>query len=79
MLNFFPLVILTDEIGNYQMPFEEQVGLHPTFEDMQILVSRERKRPQFPDAWKQNSQVRMDDYFIFHFFKVCQDLFVLLV
>ncbi|XP_063951990.1 bone morphogenetic protein receptor type-2-like [Lytechinus pictus] len=45
-----------DEIGNYQMPFEEQVGLHPTFEDMQVLVSRERKRPQFPDAWKQNSQ-----------------------
>ncbi|XP_041459768.1 bone morphogenetic protein receptor type-2-like [Lytechinus variegatus] len=45
-----------DEMGNYQMPFEEQVGLHPTFEDMQVLVSRERKRPQFPDAWKQNSQ-----------------------
>ncbi|XP_071493800.1 uncharacterized protein [Diadema antillarum] len=45
-----------DDMGNYQMPFEVEVGQHPTFEDMQILVSRERKRPQFPDAWKENSQ-----------------------
>ncbi|MBN3270395.1 BMPR2 protein, partial [Polyodon spathula] len=33
-------------------------GNHPTFEDMQVLVSREKQRPKFPEAWKENSLVR---------------------
>ena len=36
----------------YQLPYELQLGLHPTFEDMQVAVSRNKTRPPFPDMWK---------------------------
>ncbi|XP_020772713.1 bone morphogenetic protein receptor type-2 [Boleophthalmus pectinirostris] len=39
----------------YQMAFQAEAGNHPTFEDMQVLVSREKQRPKFPEAWKENS------------------------
>lgn len=42
----------------YQMAFQAEAGNHPTFEDMQVLVSREKQRPKFPEAWKENSLVR---------------------
>ncbi|XP_070536397.1 bone morphogenetic protein receptor type-2-like isoform X1 [Ptychodera flava] len=41
-------------VPDYQLPFEAIIGQHPNFEEMQVLVSREKKRPQFPDAWKEN-------------------------
>ncbi|XP_072021284.1 uncharacterized protein [Amphiura filiformis] len=44
------------DIGDYKMPYQDDVGSHPSFEEMQILVSRDRKRPAFPDAWKENNQ-----------------------
>lgn len=43
---------------DYQMAFQAEAGNHPTFEDMQVLVSREKQRPKFPEAWKENSLVR---------------------
>lgn len=43
----------------YQMAFQAEAGNHPTFEDMQVLVSREKQRPKFPEAWKENSLVRL--------------------
>lgn len=42
---------------DYQMAFQAEAGNHPTFEDMQVLVSREKQRPKFPEAWKENSLV----------------------
>lgn len=39
------------------MAFQAEAGNHPTFEDMQVLVSREKQRPKFPEAWKENSLV----------------------
>lgn len=42
----------------FQTAFQIEVGNHPTFEDMQVLVSREKQRPKFPEAWKENSLVR---------------------
>lgn len=41
------------------MAFQAEAGNHPTFEDMQVLVSREKQRPKFPEAWKENSLVCM--------------------
>ena len=41
------------------MAFQAEAGNHPTFEDMQVLVSREKQRPKFPEAWKENSLVRL--------------------
>ncbi|XP_069010602.1 bone morphogenetic protein receptor type-2-like [Embiotoca jacksoni] len=39
----------------YQLAFQAELGNHPSFEDMQILVVREKYRPRFPEAWKENS------------------------
>ncbi|XP_067349657.1 bone morphogenetic protein receptor type-2-like isoform X2 [Channa argus] len=44
-----------ESVPEYQMAFQAEVGNHPTFEDMQVLVSREKQRPKFPEAWKENS------------------------
>lgn len=34
-----------ESIPEYQMAFQTEVGNHPTFEDMQVLVSRENRDP----------------------------------
>ncbi|XP_061463950.1 bone morphogenetic protein receptor type-2 isoform X1 [Rhineura floridana] len=44
-----------ESVPEFQMAFQTEVGNHPTFEDMQVLVSREKQRPKFPEAWKENS------------------------
>ncbi|XP_034780180.2 bone morphogenetic protein receptor type-2-like [Acipenser ruthenus] len=44
-----------ETVPEYQMAFLMEAGNHPTFEDMQVLVSREKQRPKFPEAWKENS------------------------
>jgi len=36
----------------YQLPFEAEVGVHVSFEEMQVAVSRNKVRPTFPDLWK---------------------------
>ena len=46
------------EMPPYKLPFSDELCQHPTFEDMQVHVSRGRKRPAFPDAWKENNQVK---------------------
>lgn len=51
------LLPLGESVPDYQMAFQAEVGNHPTFEDMQVLVSREKQRPKFPEAWKENSLV----------------------
>uniref|UniRef100_A0A8C7N1I9 receptor protein serine/threonine kinase n=1 Tax=Oncorhynchus kisutch TaxID=8019 RepID=A0A8C7N1I9_ONCKI len=44
-----------EAVPDYQMAFQAEAGNHPSFEDMQVLVSREKERPKFPEAWKENS------------------------
>lgn len=44
-----------ETVPEYQMAFQTEAGNHPSFEDMQVLVSREKQRPKFPEAWKENS------------------------
>ncbi|TNN69541.1 Bone morphogenetic protein receptor type-2 [Liparis tanakae] len=34
---------------------QAELGNHPSFEDMQVLVSRDKFRPRFPESWKENS------------------------
>lgn len=46
-----------ESVPEFQMAFQTEAGNHPTFEDMQVLVSREKQRPLFPEAWKENSLV----------------------
>ncbi|ELU02740.1 hypothetical protein CAPTEDRAFT_117843 [Capitella teleta] len=40
----------------YQLPFQAELGLHPSFEQMQVWVSRNKQRPPFPDIWKDTNQ-----------------------
>ncbi|XP_077947158.1 bone morphogenetic protein receptor type-2 isoform X3 [Gasterosteus aculeatus] len=44
-----------DPVPEYQLAFQEELGNHPSFEEMQILVGKEKFRPKFPEAWKDNS------------------------
>uniref|UniRef100_A0A8C5CHJ5 receptor protein serine/threonine kinase n=1 Tax=Gadus morhua TaxID=8049 RepID=A0A8C5CHJ5_GADMO len=44
-----------ESVPEYQVAFQAEAGNHPVFEDMQVLVSREKQRPKFPEAWKENS------------------------
>ena len=46
-----------ESVPEYQLAFQAELGNHPTFEEMQILVAREKFRPRFPEAWKENSLV----------------------
>lgn len=41
-------------VAEYQLPFEDEVGLHPTLEDMQDLVVRRKQRPIIKEHWKNN-------------------------
>ncbi|XP_078580796.1 uncharacterized protein LOC144864510 isoform X2 [Branchiostoma floridae x Branchiostoma japonicum] len=43
-------------VPEYMQPFQAELGQHPTFEELQVIVSREKRRPQLSDAWRENSQ-----------------------
>jgi len=37
--------------SDYQLPFEEEIGQHPSLEDMQEIVAQQKKRPLMKDDW----------------------------
>lgn len=39
-------------IAEYQLPFEEEVGQHPSLEDMQECVVHKKQRPSLRPTWK---------------------------
>jgi len=45
---------------DYRLPFEAEVGAHPSFEEMQVAVARNKLRPAFPDMWKNTNMVTTD-------------------
>lgn len=48
---------LTDQEGpvpEYHLPFEEEVGQHPTLDDMQECVVAQKARPAIRDCWRKN-------------------------
>ncbi|GLH05419.1 Receptor protein serine/threonine kinase [Gryllus bimaculatus] len=47
------------EVPPYRLPFEAEVGHHPTFEQMQGLVTRHKARPLFPETWWDWAGVRL--------------------
>uniref|UniRef100_A0AAY5KDF3 Serine/threonine-protein kinase receptor n=1 Tax=Esox lucius TaxID=8010 RepID=A0AAY5KDF3_ESOLU len=38
-------------VGEYMLPFEEEIGLHPSLEDLQEVVVHKKMRPVLKDAW----------------------------
>lgn len=49
-------------IGEYRLPFEEEVGQHPSLEDMQESVVQRKVRPAIQEHWKQH-QVKSQYFF----------------
>ncbi|XP_061181387.1 uncharacterized protein LOC133189957 [Saccostrea echinata] len=43
-------------VPDYQMPYQQEAGSQPTFEEMQILVSRNKVRPKMPEVWQSHNQ-----------------------
>ncbi|XP_037090850.1 bone morphogenetic protein receptor type-2-like [Pollicipes pollicipes] len=43
------------DVPQYRLPFEAEIGSHPSFDQMQVLVARNRARPLFPDVWKETN------------------------
>lgn len=42
-------------VPDYRLPFEEEVGQHPTLEDMQESVVQRKIRPTIPQTWRHHS------------------------
>lgn len=42
-------------VPEYRLPFEEEVGQHPTLEDMQESVVQRKVRPTIPDSWRKHT------------------------
>lgn len=51
-----------EAVPEYQLAFQAELGNHPSFEEMQILVAREKFRPRLPEAWKENSLVGVSSH-----------------
>ncbi|KAK7480963.1 hypothetical protein BaRGS_00027778, partial [Batillaria attramentaria] len=43
-------------VPEYKPPFHAEVGANPTFEEMQMIVVRGKRRPKFPEVWKETNQ-----------------------
>ncbi|XP_037781541.1 activin receptor type-2A-like [Penaeus monodon] len=41
-------------VPEYHLPFEEEVGQHPTLDDMQECVVAQKARPAIRDCWRKN-------------------------
>ena len=54
---------MVDPVKQYQMPFEAEVGLHPSLEDMQDVVVTRKQRPPFTAEWMQDV-VRLFNSFV---------------
>ncbi|EEC01733.1 activin receptor type II, putative, partial [Ixodes scapularis] len=48
------LVRRTGPVDEYMLPFEEEVGQHPTLEDMQEAVVNKKVRPRIKDHWRKH-------------------------
>lgn len=44
-------LFLSGPVGDYRMPFEEEVGSHPSLEDLQQAVVHKKIRPKFRADW----------------------------
>lgn len=38
-------------VGEYMLPFEDEIGQHPSLEDLQDVVVHKKMRPVMKDCW----------------------------
>lgn len=55
--------MLTGPVDEYMLPFEEEVGQHPSLEDMQEVVVHKKLRPCLRDCWQKHA-VSKDKSFV---------------
>ncbi|KAG8004678.1 Activin receptor type-2A [Nibea albiflora] len=46
-------------VDEYMLPFEEEVGQHPSLEDMQEVVVHKKLRPCLRDCWQKHTGLAM--------------------
>lgn len=46
-----PPFVFSGPVDEYMLPFEEEVGQHPTLEDMQEVVVHKKLRPTLRECW----------------------------
>ncbi|XP_042301709.1 activin receptor type-2A isoform X2 [Sceloporus undulatus] len=46
-------------VDEYMLPFEEEVGQHPSLEDMQEVVVHKKKRPVLRECWQKHAGMAM--------------------
>uniref|UniRef100_A0A2K5M3R5 Serine/threonine-protein kinase receptor n=1 Tax=Cercocebus atys TaxID=9531 RepID=A0A2K5M3R5_CERAT len=59
-------------VDEYMLPFEEEIGQHPSLEDMQEVVVHKKKRPVLRDYWQKHAVTRKKKRcvgFFFFFFQ----------
>lgn len=44
-------IFLSGPVDEYKLPFEEEIGSHPSLEDMQQVVVQQKIRPKFRPDW----------------------------
>lgn len=45
-------------VDEYMLPFEEEIGQHPSLEDMQEVVVHKKKRPVLRECWQKHAVSR---------------------
>uniref|UniRef100_A0A8D2QFR5 Serine/threonine-protein kinase receptor n=1 Tax=Zonotrichia albicollis TaxID=44394 RepID=A0A8D2QFR5_ZONAL len=55
----FPGVSPAGPVDEYMLPFEEEIGQHPSLEDMQEVVVHKKKRPVLRECWQKHSGMAM--------------------
>ena len=46
--------VIDGPLEDYTLPFEDEVGQHPSLEDMQEVVVHKKLRPQLKDTWQKH-------------------------
>lgn len=47
----YPRAISPGTVGEYMLPFEDEIGQHPSLEDLQDVVVHKKMRPVIKDCW----------------------------
>lgn len=47
----WPFCPSTGTVGEYMLPFEDEIGQHPSLEDLQDVVVHKKMRPAIKDFW----------------------------
>lgn len=73
----FNIVLLacSGSVDEYMLPFEEEVGNHPSLEDLQDVVVHKKMRPVLKDCWLKHPV----KFYLFIYFVLFEFTYALLV